>query len=416
MTKALTFSRREGLLLVEQATGEFGKQIAFLAVPVITVSVMNLSVGQIALLSTCTAIAAIAGSATLAWASGRARVRRIVIAGCLVYTGGLIGMSLGTMGGPQFLWVFVAGALVTAFVTSVYRVGTVVSIQSAVEPLRRAQLNSWTNTIQAMASVGLPPLIGAVLVFGYQGAWLLADALTWLFSCWVFSLLLPRSRNADEKEQTAAESEQKSRSWWQDSHVRAGVWAVALLGFARTLATTVLAFIVLKELGLNSGSLGTIFAVGGIGFLGGAILSRWVSLQRYRLLVTMILAIVCLLVLSLGAGAFAPPIGAGVGLAAFMGLSAVIGLLIEIAIDVWRQQTLSTKDLAGVTAFSDTAETLARLAASGAAGLIGISLGARAVLLFAAGAYLLAVGMALVALRAVTRTAPEGSASPTSGA
>ncbi|WP_219107425.1 MFS transporter [Austwickia sp. TVS 96-490-7B] len=402
------------LLYAEQIVGEIGKQLAMIALPVIAVQFLHAGVGQVACISLLNAVSAMLGSMLLGRLSYRLASRRIPVGGSFLWAVGLGTICLLGILGVLSLATFAVLYAALNACGSYYRMGVVGVVRTIVDDDQRMVLNARLNLYQSVVSVGMPTAAGA-LVSIVSPYWVLGlTASACLFSGFVFKLLLPGS-GTNERERAATTSSQitspltaglKHGKPRTPPAAWLGVAIEGVLAFDRAFILTVLPVLALTFFGLGSEGLGLIFTVGGLGFLGGALVGRFTARVFSLANASRLSAAMAVLA---GAGLFVPTvIGHAhlIGLSAFAAFSAAASLQFDLAVSSWRQSALTAEALSAVTGFADSSATAARLLASVAAGAVGTSLG---------GVGICVVGACMaftsaVALLAVSATMREGRA------
>lgn len=264
-----------------QTISAYGSRITRTALPIIAVQSLNESETIVALLSSLY----LAPGVVLALFAGgvvdRSRKRRILIAADIFRAAVVASVTVAWLFGALGMWhLIVVGALVGA-ASALFAIADNAYLPVLVDKRHLAEGNAKLESTEAVAEVTGPASAG--LLIGALGAPLAValDAASYLWSAaWLRRI---RAKEPPPEPAPSAES-----STWQSSrdlrdgmravfghaHVRAVVLALMVWSIAGGFFTALYTLFCLRTLGLSELTFGIIIAVGGIGSLGGALISR----------------------------------------------------------------------------------------------------------------------------------------------
>jgi MFS family permease len=264
-----------------QAISAFGSRITRTALPIIAVQSLDESETVVALLSSVY----LAPGVVLALFAGgvidRSRKRRILIASDIFRAAVVASVTVAWLFGVLAMWhLIVVGALVGA-ASALFSIADTAYLPTLVDKRQLGEGNAKLESTEAVAEVTGPASAGVLI--GALGAPLAValDAASYLWS----ALWLRRIRTV---EAPAAPAPSAESSTWQSQrdlrdgmraifgqpHVRAVVLALMVWSIAGGFFTALYTLFCLRTLGLSELTFGIIIAVGGIGSLGGALISR----------------------------------------------------------------------------------------------------------------------------------------------
>jgi MFS family permease len=264
-----------------QAISAFGSRITRTALPIIAITTLHQPEGVIALLSSVY----LAPGVILALFAGgvvdRSRKRRILIAADLFRAVCVASITLAWALDVLSIWhLVVAGALVGA-ASALFTIADVAYLPTLVSKAQLAEGNAKIEATEAVAEITGPASAG-VLIGAFGGPVAVAlDALSY-----VWSALRLRAIRAPEPPPQPAPSAQSS-TWQSERDLRAGMRAVFDHPHVRPVVTSLIVWSIaggfftalytlycLRTLNLSSLTFGIIVAIGGLGSLAGAMISR----------------------------------------------------------------------------------------------------------------------------------------------
>ncbi|MCW5613115.1 MAG: MFS transporter [Rubrivivax sp.] len=405
-------------VLAAEGVANFGAMLSRLAIPWLAALVLQATPLLMSALLVADVVAAALGSLLLASWVDRVDKRAVMLwcdgLRCLLLAALALGAWLGRVDFVALVAVAAAGGLLSVGFELARSAWIAQRIAEPDLPRRNAQL-SMTGSLSETAAFAL----GGWIYQGLGAALSLAvNAATYVAS----ALCLRRVAPAPPRRAAAQEGVAKTSPWRQlGREVAEGLRAVAsrprlralagiesLLAFAGSLTGTSYMIYVTRELGLATGPLGMIFALGGLGAVAGAALAPTLG-RRIGPGRTMTAGLVAM---ALGAACIplAGHLGAGIAWIAMAWLAAhqIVGdggrTMHDVHDRTLRQTAVPAALLARADAGIRSAGQLATLAGALAGGLLGNALGTQAVLWLAA-----AVAVA-AALLAAWRLAERGHA------
>ncbi|MEU9167230.1 MFS transporter [Streptomyces sp. NPDC048420] len=265
------------------AVSQFGDRVSEVAVPLIAVTVLDASAGQVAALTALAWAPNLLALVLGAWVDGRARKRRLLIVMDLVRAGVLLSLPVAHLWGAVTLWqlyvVVLLGGLagVTAGCAWPPLFARIVPRASYVDANSKFSAARSASFVAGPAAGG-----GLVQVLGAPVA-VVADALSFLVS----ALLLGRAP-VDEPEPAARsgavipallrDARDGLRYVLRDPVLRASLGCSTTVNFFTFLAGTGMVVLFAdRELQLSPGAIGLTLGIGASGSLVGALTAPWLS-------------------------------------------------------------------------------------------------------------------------------------------
>jgi hypothetical protein len=405
--------RKLTLLLVEQGVGEFGKQMTFVAAPLLAVVQLHAGAAAVAALATTGAVAALAGAALNAALTRAVALRTRAVVAALASAVGLLAVPVAQALGRLDVAVLAVVIAVLSLAAPVFRVGVISLVPRLVPPSDYVRVGGRISLVQSVTAVGGPVVVGGLAVVVSPSFLLGVDSLTWFFSAAVLGWLLKPVGAAPEPGPDGgspvpdAPAEPAPPPASLRAPILAGLAAEGVWALCRTSVSTVLALYIVDNLHFNTLSVGVAYAVGGAGFLAGAALAGLAG-ERLTYRVTARLAgwIALACALALFTSLVSGPAGLA-GIAVFTGASAMGYLLLEVTLTAWRQTNLDEHGLSRVSSAADGVGTSARLGGAVLAGIVGQLLGVSDVLLGAAVAFLVVATVAAWLARQAAIRVPD---------
>jgi predicted MFS family arabinose efflux permease len=399
----------------------FGSLMSRLAIPWLAVLVLGAGPGAMALL----AIAGVAASALSALLLGVLVDRlpkRATMIGCdVARAAALLAIPLLAWSGALSIGVLIAVVAVNGALTVAFELAQSAWIARHTDPADLAGRNSALAAGSALTEAASFGLTGWIFQLAGAAVALVADALTYIAS----ALLLVRVPElpAPPRDAAAAGTLRAAVDAFVDE-VRDGLRAVvaaptlrtlalvaALTSFGTSFAATTYMVYVARDLGFPTGTLGLVFALGGIGSLAGA----WLVARLARRIAPQRLLVAGLLVWAISSAA--APAAAGAGLAGLLLLCTqqlvgdAGGIAYSITDRTLRQSATAATHLARVDASIRTLGHAATLVGALLSGALAEAFGARP-LLFASSALVGVAGLVAAARLRGERAAPLADAAP----
>jgi Na+/melibiose symporter-like transporter len=264
-----------------QAVSAFGSRITRTALPIIAVKTLGVSEAMVATL----AALQLAPGVVLALFTGgfvdRGRKRRILVAADLFRAAVILSLTLAwALGALSMLHVIVVGAAVGA-ATALFQITDVAYLPLLVGKHHLAEGNAKLEATEAVAEVTGPASAGALIAALGAPLAVAIDALSYVWS----AVMLGRIRTHEPPPEPAPTAE--SSTWQSSRDMRVGMQAVFGHRLVRPIVLALMVSAVssgffvslytlfcLRTLGLSEATFGVIVAMGGIGSLGGALISR----------------------------------------------------------------------------------------------------------------------------------------------
>jgi predicted MFS family arabinose efflux permease len=398
------FRRDVARVLASETVSNFGSMLSRLAIPWLAALSLHASPLQMALLLVADVLAAAIGSVLLGVWVDRSRKRRIMLTADGVRFVLLLSVAAGAWYGVLSFALLVVVAAGSGLATMAFELARSAwmaqHILSQDLPRRNSQLSAATSLSETAAFA-----LGGWLYQWLGAAWsLVIDAVSFVGSA--VCLWTVRENRAIASNRSSArpwrmvinEAADGVKIIWQSSSLRTLAVVEVLLAFSIALNGTSYMIFVSRDVGIPTGTLGMIFALGGLGSLVGAGLAPKLGDKLGR---------GWTITIGLAAYAFGC---AFVPIVTMAGWGAVGCLIVHQVIAdaghtvqnvhgrTLRQLAAPEQFLARVDAGIRTAEQVAILAGALAGGYLGSAMGTRSVLWLAAAFGLIATAVALVFL------------------
>jgi MFS family permease len=264
-----------------QAISAFGSRITRTALPIIAITTLHQPETVIALLSSVYLVPGIILALFAGGVVDRNRKRRILIAADVFRAVCVASITVAWALGVLTIWhLVVVGALVGA-ASALFTIADVAYLPTLVPKKQLAEGNAKLEATEAVAEITGPASAG-VLIGAFGGPVAVAiDAASYLWS----ALRLGRIRTPEPPAQPAPSAE--SSTWQPNRDLRAGMRAIFGHPLVRPVVTTLVVWSItggfftalytlycFRTLQLSAMTFGIIVAIGGIGSLAGAMLSR----------------------------------------------------------------------------------------------------------------------------------------------
>jgi len=267
-----------------QAISAFGSRITRTALPIIAVQSLNESETIVALLSSVYLAPGVVLALFAGGAIDRSLKRRILIGADIFRAATVASITIAWLFGALAMWhLIVVGALVGA-ASALFSITDNAYLPTLLPKRDLAEGNAKLESTEAIAEVTGPASAGVLI--GALGAPVAValDALSYLWS----AARLGRIRATEAPLVRSHNTSNASSSMWQSRrdlrdgmravfghpHVRAVVLALMVWSIAGGFFTALYTLFCLRTLHLSEVTFGIIIAVGGVGSLGGALISR----------------------------------------------------------------------------------------------------------------------------------------------
>ncbi len=295
-----------------QAVSAIGSRITRTALPIIAVKTLGQPESVLGILS---ALQLAPGVVLALFAGGfvdRGHKRRILIAADLVRAATVASLTIAwALGVLSMVHVIVVGAVVGA-ASAMFQITDVAYLPTLIDPRQLADGNAKLESTEAVAEITGPASAGALIAALGAPLTVVIDAASYLWS----AMMLGRIKTVEIAAAAAPPGASSSLSTrLRGNDLRIGLRAVFGNAFVRPIVLGLMvwsilggffmslyALFCLRELQLSEATFGVIIAMGGIGSLAGALLSRWlvrmIGLGR-TLVVTSALSVACALFIPL---------------------------------------------------------------------------------------------------------------------
>jgi MFS family permease len=272
-----------------QAISAFGSRITRTALPIIAITTLHQPETVIALLSSVYLVPGIILALFAGGVVDRNRKRRILIASDVFRAVSVASITLAWAIGVLSIWHLVVVAALVGAASALFTISDVAYLPTLVPKAQLAEGNAKLEATEAVAEITGPASAG-VLIGAFGGPVAVAlDAASYLWS----ALRLGRIRSPEPQPQPAPSA--ASSTWQANRDLRAGMRAIFGHPLVRPVVTTLVVWSItggfftalytlycFRTLQLSAMTFGIIVAIGGIGSLAGAMLSRrlvgWIGL------------------------------------------------------------------------------------------------------------------------------------------
>ncbi len=264
-----------------QAISAFGSRITRTALPIIAITTLRQPEISVAMLSS---IYLMPGVVLALFAGGivdRNRKRRLLIAADVFRAIVVASVAIAWIFDALVMWHLIIVAALVGAASALFTIADVAYLPTLIEKTQLAEGNAKLEATEAVAEVTGPASAGLLIgAFGGPLA-MLIDAVSYLWS----AVRLGQIRTPEPRPQPAPEAE--SSMWQSERDLRAGMHAVFAHPQVRPIVSTLIVWSVtggfftalyalfcFSTLGLSAITFGIIVAIGGVGSLLGAVLSR----------------------------------------------------------------------------------------------------------------------------------------------
>ncbi|GIH66724.1 MFS transporter [Microbispora siamensis] len=267
------------LAFAAAAVSKLGTQISYLAVPLLAVTTLHASPGELGVLNALSTIAfLLIGLPAGAWVD-RTRQRRLQIVTDLVRAALLLSVPLAWWAGALTLWQLYVVVLFTGVATVFFDVANQSFLPHLVGRDRLAEANARLVSLDAANQVAGRSLGGYLVQLLTAPLAIALDAITYVWSAVCLILIrtsdpVPARRPGRRLYQEIGEG---LRFVFGDRLLNPLVLEAGLTNFAIQVYVTMLPVLFVRELGLSEGALGFFLALGGVGVFLGSMLARPLS-------------------------------------------------------------------------------------------------------------------------------------------
>ena len=283
--RSLAFHRNFRQLWVGDALGQFGAQLAMLALPIYAVAQLDATEWQMGALNAAeTAAFLVIGLPAGAWVD-RMRKRRTLIVADLVRAM-VLGVVVTALSGHGSMPLLYAAGLVMSAATVFFDVSHQSYVPGLVGLEHIVEGNSKLQATQSVAAVVAPAVGGMLLRVVTAPALLAGTAVTYLAS----ATFVGRIRHEEvlpareDRRPLRVEIAEGLRFVVREPLLRRIVACTSLGNFAGSISGALVVIYALRVLGLNEASLGLVFSASSIGGIAGAVLADrlagWIGTGR----------------------------------------------------------------------------------------------------------------------------------------
>jgi MFS family permease len=380
-------------LWISNAVSQVGSQVSFLALPLVAVITLDASPAEMGLLTAMGSLSPLLFGLPAGVVVDRRTRRQLIVcsdAGRALLLG-LIPLAW-LAGALTIEWLYVI-AFLTGALSLLAGLAHQAMLPGIVAREQLVDANGKLALTATAAEVAGPTLASTLVQLLTAPVAIAIDAASYLFSALVLSRLRAPETRPDAPERRAAawrEAIAGIQVAFADARLRALIGTRVLLNGFNAMLEAVFVLFVIQELGVAVALLGIAFSIGGLGFLAGAMMPKWLT-PRIGVGPSMVLGIVTLalsdLIVPLLAGAPLVIAGLLVGAQFFFG----IGLtLFNVGQASLRQALVPPGYLGRVGATIGAVADVMTPAGAILGGLLGAAIGTRETILLAALGELLA--------------------------
>lgn len=261
-------------LWAAQAISAFGSRITRTALPIIAV----VTLGEPESIVGALVALQLAPGVLLSVVSGgfvdRGRKRRILIAADLIRAAAIVSLTIAwAFGALAVAHVIVVGAIVAA-ATSLFQIADVAYLPALIGVEHLVEGNSKLATTEAIAEITGPASAGALIAALGAPAAVAIDAATYVWSAVMLGRIRVPDAPAATEPSAGGDLRVGLRAVFGHAQVRPTVLALAVWSIAGGFFSALYPVYCLRTLHLSESAFGVIIALGGIGALGGALISR----------------------------------------------------------------------------------------------------------------------------------------------
>jgi len=272
------------MLWVGHGISLLGSQVTFLALPLVAIISLHATPFEMGLLGATSGIPTLLFGLLVGVWIDRHRRRPVLIATDLGRAALLLTIPFAAIAGILHLELLLFVAFLIGILTLLFEVAAQAFLPILVPHEQLAEANSKLELGRSAAEIAGPGVAGGLVQLVTAPFALLADAASFIAS----ALLLAGIRDADSR--VREEIGEGVRWVWRHPVLRPLTGATGILAFFNSLLEAVYLLYLTRHLALAPATLGVIFALGGIGFLLGAVAAERVA-RRVGVGRTLILAL-----------------------------------------------------------------------------------------------------------------------------
>jgi len=290
--RSLWRARGFRMLWVGHGISLLGSQVTFLALPLVAIISLHATPFEMGLLGATSGIPTLLFGLLVGVWIDRHRRRPVLIATDLGRAALLLTIPFAAIAGILHLELLLFVAFLIGILTLLFEVAAQAFLPILVPHEQLAEANSKLELARSAAEIAGPGVAGGLVQLVTAPFALLADAASFIASALLLAGIRvaesPRPRDADSR--VREEIGEGVRWVWRHPVLRPLTGATGILAFFNSLLEAVYLLYLTRHLALAPATLGVIFALGGIGFLLGAVAAERVA-RRVGVGRTLILAL-----------------------------------------------------------------------------------------------------------------------------
>lgn len=264
-----------------QTASELGDRISELALPLIAITVLDASPGQVGPLTAAVWLPNLLSLFIGAWVDQRRRKRALMIAADLFRAVVLLTLPLAFWLGSMTLGHLYAVAILTGAAHVVFNTAYPAFFVRLVTREEYLDANGKLSSTRSMSFIAGPAIGGLLVQWLRAPVALVADALTFLFSALQLSRIDVIEVAVDDAgEPLLRRARAGLRFVLQSRYLRASLGCATTLNFFGFFATALVVLFASRELGLSAGTIGLALGIGATGGLVGALVAPRLA-QRF---------------------------------------------------------------------------------------------------------------------------------------
>ena len=257
-----------------QTASEFGDRISELAIPLIAITILDASPGQVGLLTAAVWLPNLASLVIGAWVDQRRRKRLLMVAADLVRAVALLTVPVAFWLGTLTLTHLYAVALVAGVAHVVFNTAYPSFFVRLVTRDDYLDANGRLSSTRSMSFIAGPAVGGLLVQWLRAPVALVADALTYLFSAAQLArITISDVPTGDPTESLVQRAMDGMRFVLHNRYLRVSLACTTTLNFFAFIGAAMLVLFASRELGLAAGTIGLALGLGSTGGLLGALVA-----------------------------------------------------------------------------------------------------------------------------------------------